>query len=137
MSAEGLELEARRWLAQAVDDLEAAQVLLDGGKNAQAAFLAQQAGEKALNSWWIRLDLEPLGHSLARLIKDLPESERAAWMPLLDAALALGKLHIPTRYPDALAGLTPGEAYTSGEARQAIGQARIILEAVAQRLQQA
>lgn len=134
MSVERLEGEARRWLAQAVDDLEAAQALAGIGKNAQAAFLAQQAGEKALKAFWIRQDLEPWGHSLARLIKDLPTPEREAWLPLLEAALALDKLYIPTRYPDALAELTPGEAYTVGEARAAIAHARTILDAVASRL---
>ncbi len=134
MSVERLEAEARRWLAQAADDLEAAQALVAVGKNAQAAFLAQQSGEKALKAYWIRLDLEPWGHSLARLIKDLPEAERAHWRPLLEAALALDKLYIPTRYPDALAELTPGEAYTATEASVAIAHARNILDAAAARI---
>jgi len=134
MSVERLEAEARRWLVQAADDLEAAEALLAVGKNAQAAFLAQQAGEKALKAFWIRLDLEPWGHSLARLIKDLPDPERSAWLPLLEAALALDKLYIPTRYPDALAELTPGEAYTPSEGRAAIAHARAILRSVSARL---
>jgi HEPN domain-containing protein len=46
MSVERLELEGRRWLRQARDDLEAGEVLVRAGKHAQAAFLAQQAGEK-------------------------------------------------------------------------------------------
>lgn len=136
MSAERLEAEARRWLLQAADDLEAAQALVGAGKNAQAAFLAQQAGEKALKGYWIRLDLDPWGHSLARLIKDLPPEQAGALLPLLDEALALDKLYIPTRYPDALAELTPAEAYTSAEARAAIRHATAILEAVSERLGQ-
>jgi HEPN domain-containing protein len=134
MSVERLEAEARRWLVQAEDDLEAADALAAVGKNAQAAFLAQQAGEKALEAFWIRLDLEPRGQSLARLINDLSGPERADWLPLLEAALALDKLYIPTRYPDALAELTPGEAYTPSQARAAIAHARDILQAVASRL---
>lgn len=54
MSVERLEQEARRWLSQARDDLEAAVVLVAAGKNAQAAFLAQQAGEKAVKAFWFR-----------------------------------------------------------------------------------
>ncbi len=104
MSVERLEAEARRWLLQARDDFEASEVLVKAAKHAQAAFLAQQAGEKALKGLWIRLDLDPWGHSLGRLIKDLPDEQTPRFSPLLEAALALDKLYIPTRYPNAYAG---------------------------------
>lgn len=121
MSTEPLELEARRWLHQAGDDLEAAaEALVAAGKYAQAAFLAQQAGKKAIAAFWFRRDVDPWGHSLARLIKDLPPDKRAALEGLLDAALALDKLYIPTRHPDALAELTPAGAYTQAEAQSAV-----------------
>ena len=67
MSVERREREAGRWLSQARDDLEAAEALIGAGKHAQAAFMAQQAGEKAIKAFWFRLDLDPWGHSLARL----------------------------------------------------------------------
>lgn len=54
MSVEQLNQEAHRWLLQAKDDLEAAEALVLVNKNAQSAFLAQQAGEKALKSLWFR-----------------------------------------------------------------------------------
>ncbi|WP_337845288.1 HEPN domain-containing protein [Thermus sp.] len=132
MSAEKRRLEAKRWLPQAREDLEAG-LLLQAGKHAQAAFLAQQAGEKALKGLWIALDLDPWGHSLARLIRDLPEEARP-FRPLLPKALALDKLPIPTRYPDALPGLAPKEAYTEEAAQRALEDARAILEAVEARL---
>ena len=119
MSVEKRLLEARRWLTQARDDWEAGKLLLERGKHAQAAFLAQQAGEKALKALWIALGLDPWGHSLARLLRDLPPEEAPFFHPLLPQALALDKLHIPTRYPDALPGLTPKEAYTE-EAKKAV-----------------
>lgn len=131
MSVERLEQEAKRWLSQAKDDLEAAEALVLASKNAQAAFLAQQAGEKALKALWFRLDLDPWGHSLARLIKELPDNERGQFEKLLDEALALDKLYIPTRYPDALAELTPAEAYTKNEAEIAIKNARRIIDTIA------
>ncbi len=46
---------------------------------------------------WLALGLDPWGHSLARLLRDLP----------------------PEEYPDALPGLTPKEAYTE-EAKKAV-----------------
>jgi HEPN domain-containing protein len=134
MSAEKRLLEARRWLAQAWDDWEAGKLLLERGKHAQAAFLAQQAGEKALKALWIALGLDPWGHSLARLLRDLPPEEAPLFHPLLPQALALDKLYIPTRYPDALPGLTPKEAYTEEEAKKALEDAQAVLKAVEVRL---
>ena len=131
MSVEKQRRESDRWLRQAQDDLEAAEVLVRSGKYAQGAFFAQQAGEKALKAVWLALDADPWGHSLARLIKDLPDEEaRRRLEPLLEVALALDKLYVPTRYPDALAELTPGEAYTQGEAEAAVRQATSVVEAV-------
>jgi HEPN domain. len=68
---------------------------------------------------WIALGLDPWSHSLARLLRDLPPEEAPFFHPLLPQALALDKLYIPTRYPDALPGLTPKEAYTE-EAKKAV-----------------
>ncbi|MEN2981817.1 MAG: HEPN domain-containing protein [Thermus sp.] len=130
MSVEKRREEGLRWLAQAQDDWEAGEALLRAGKFAQAAFLAQQAGEKALKALWIALGLDPWGHSLARLVRDLPEGMGGALQPLLPQALALDKLYIPTRYPDALPGLTPKEAYTQEEAQKALMDAQAILKAV-------
>lgn len=135
MSVERLERDARRWLFQSQDDLEAAEALVAAGKHAQAAFLAQQAGEKALKALWIRFDLDPWGHSLGRLIKDFSEAVKVPSLAeLLPSALALDKLYIPTRYPDALAELTPAEAYTREEAETAVAHARRVLTAVAAEL---
>ncbi len=130
MSVEKQQLEARRWLRQADDDLEASRALEVAGKYAQAAFFAQQAGEKALKAVWLALDADPWGHSLGRLVREMPDAAREVFAPLLEEALALDKLYIPTRYPDALANLTPAEAYTRREAQTAQAQAGAILSAV-------
>ena len=66
---------------------------------------------------------------LARYLEEAP-----AFHPLLPQALALDKVYIPTRYPDALPGLTPKEAYTEEEAKMALEDAQAILEAVEVRL---
>lgn len=131
MSVEKRQREAWRWLKQAEDDLEAARVLAAAGKFAQAAFFAQQAGEKALKAVWLQLDADPWGHALGRLVREMPKPAQARFASLLEAALALDKLYIPTRYPDALAELTPAEAYTLNEARAAIAAAERILNEAA------
>lgn len=71
---------------------------------------------------------------MARLIKDLPTEPREKLQHLLDAALLLDKLYIPTRYPDALAELTPAQAYTRSEALGAVNHGRTILTAIQQAL---
>ncbi|WP_038045142.1 HEPN domain-containing protein [Thermus caliditerrae] len=134
MSAEKRRLEGERWLLQAEDDLEAGRALLAAGKYAQAAFLAQQAGEKALKGLWLALGLDPWGHSLAWLIKDLPGERGERLRSLLPLALALDKLYIPTRYPDALPGLIPKEAYTREEAEEALAHAQLLLVHIRQAL---
>jgi HEPN domain-containing protein len=104
--------------------------LLAAAKYAQACFFAQQAAEKALKGLWHALDLDPWSHSVYRLVIELPAEQRAALDPWRATALALDKLHLPTRYPDALGELVPAEAYTSEEAEQALEQAAALLEAV-------
>jgi HEPN domain-containing protein len=47
--------EATRWLETAIEDLEAAQVLLEREKFSHACFLAQQCGEKSLKALWYSL----------------------------------------------------------------------------------
>lgn len=127
MSVEKRRAEAGRWLRQAEDDLETARALRDARKYAQACFFAQQAAKKAL---WYAADLDPWGHSVTRLIDELPPELRSSLKSLRQAALALDKLYIPTRYPDALGVLTPAEAYTLAEAERAIAEAQSILAAV-------
>jgi len=132
MSEEKLWNNARRWYRQAENDVDAADVLLSAEKYAQASFLAQQAAEKAMKAVWIAQDRDPWGHSIARLIQELPERDHSAFDGLRDAALYLDKLYIPTRYPDALADLIPSEAYTEGEAEQACRHAHELVSLVEQ-----
>jgi len=130
MSEEKLWNNARRWYRQAENDMEAADILVSAEKYAQASFLAQQAAEKAMKAVWIAQDRDPWGHSIARLIQELPEDEHFPFASLQDAALYLDKLYIPTRYPDALADLIPSEAYTEGEAEQACRHAHELVARV-------
>ena len=130
MSEQKLIQEADRWYEQAVDDLEAASALLVAGKYAQTCFYSQQVGEKALKAIWYFLDLDPWGHSCTRLIQNLPEDEQTAFASVIETALALDKLYIPTRYPDALVELTPAQAFTKKEGKSAIASAQEILDCV-------
>jgi HEPN domain-containing protein len=65
--------EAKRWLETAGEDLGAAGVLREQGKFSHACFFSQQCGEKALKALWLYLEGEPWGHSIQKLISDLPD----------------------------------------------------------------
>lgn len=85
------------WLEKAEDDLEAARYMVEGEKFSQAAFLFQQAAEKALKAVLVE-EGEGLiqSHDCFLLAKkgDAPEHVR-------DAANALTPYYSRTRYPDA------------------------------------
>jgi HEPN domain-containing protein len=129
MSVEKQQLEARRWLATAVDDLEAARLLADGGKHAHACFAAQQAGEKAIKALWCFRGADPWGHSVQRLLRDLePPEVRSELADLLEDGAMLDRHYIPTRYPNGLPDLTPGEVYFRRDADACMDAAGRIID---------
>lgn len=103
-------------------------------KYAQACFFAQQAGVKALSAVLCSSGFKPQRDSCVRVIQALPEDERSIFSKFIEAASALDKLHIPTRYPDALAGMTPAETYTQLDGEAAIASAQEILDCVEARI---
>lgn len=131
MSASDARHEAERWFKTAGQDLQAAKALAQTDHHAQACFLAQQAAEKAVKSLWFAQDADPWGHSVQKLLSELPG------YPTLteDHAIAriaarLDRLYIPTRYPNGIPDLTPGETYAAEDAEEAINGAMRILDAV-------
>ena len=120
--------EAQRWLSQAEEDLDAARVLLEGEKYAQACFYCQQSGEKAVKAlaWGNGLDL--WGHSLLELCDKLKEHDvEVGGLKRKDLAL-LDKFYIPTRYPNGLPDITPQKGFCREEAEEGMNTARRILE---------
>lgn len=63
---------AGRWLKTAEDDLRAAHTLAESGMFAHACFLSQQCAEKAAKALWYRLATEPWGHSVQKLLSEVP-----------------------------------------------------------------
>jgi HEPN domain-containing protein len=119
--------QAERWLLTAEEDLRAAEMLFQAEMYAQACFYAQQSGEKALKSLWYLVDADPWGHSVQRLIAEFP---RQAEIPDLEVWIERGalldKFYIPTRYPNGLPDLTPGQVYRQEDARRGIEAARLL-----------
>ena len=126
MNAPEPEIEARRWLRFASEDLRAAESLL-GGKEfvpRHACWLAQQAAEKALKAGLVLLQRSfPYRHDLDALRNMLPD-DWAIKRANPDLA-ALTEWAVEARYP----GDWPDA--TADEARQAVDDARSVVTSVA------
>jgi HEPN domain-containing protein len=114
------------WLRQADADLAAARHARTGGHHEWAAFGAQQAAEKALKALYQKRHLEAWGHVLTQLLSALPDVTVDS--DLMDAAKALDKHYIPTRYPNGFERGAPADFYTAAEADRALADAERIIE---------
>lgn len=122
--------EAQRWLRTAEEDLRAASALTQAGAYAQACFYTQQAGEKAIKSLWYQIDADPWGHSVQKLIAEFPESNRLPELKTwIERGAGLDKFYIPTRYPNGLPDLTPGQVYTLNDAQHGLDVAGALVNA--------
>lgn len=133
MSNEKARAEAARWLATAIEDLDASRILAENGKFSHACFLCQQAAEKSIKALYYRADEDPWGHSVYKLLAGLEETYPSAYESLaehLDAGRFLDKLYIPTRYPNGLPDILPATAYSGSDAREAYKYAKGIIDAV-------
>ncbi len=129
MSQSKAKYEANRWLLTAKEDLQAATALKEANMFAHACFMAQQSGEKALKALWFGIDNDPWGHSIQKLVMQFPQPDlianSEAWIA---NAAALDKFYIPTRYPNGLPDLTPGQTYVAQDATGAIEKAKFFVE---------
>ena len=96
--------EARRWLAQAENDLEFARLALREEFYHQACFVAQQSAEKSLKAIGYGLgDRTIIGHSVVTLVERYAERVGGLGRLMEDAGV-LDQFYIPTRYPNGLPG---------------------------------
>jgi HEPN domain-containing protein len=120
--------QADRWLRTAGQDLRSAEILTEAGQYANACFLAQQAAEKAVKALCYAAGLDPWGHSVQHLCEMGPLTTvfapRDEWA---QKAAELDRLYVPTRYPNGLPDLTPGETFFESDARQALRLAQEFL----------
>jgi HEPN domain-containing protein len=122
--------QAERWLTTAEEDLRAAELLFETELYAAACFHTQQSGEKAIKSLWYLVDADPWGHSIQRLVIEFPQRAKIPNLEMwIEQAALLDKFYIPTRYPNGLPDLTPGQVYRQEDARQGIKAARTLIAA--------
>jgi len=128
MSQTADKTNAERWLQTAEEDLDTVRLLIEHDRFAHAAFLSQQAAEKAVKALWYATGEQPWGHSIQKLIQTCPvRSELQNATELIHRAARLDRLYIPTRYPNGLPDLTPGQVYHAEDARAALEDAEAIL----------
>lgn len=119
--------EARRWLAQAQNDLAFARVGLNEGYHAQTCFLAQQAAEKAVKAVrYARGDRIVLGHSVWDQLRVIG-SDATGLAKHEEAARQLDQLYVPSRYPNGLPAGAPFEVITAAQAKSAVAAAESIV----------
>jgi hypothetical protein len=112
---------ASRWLEQCDSNLSAARELMQLERYHLACFLAQQAAEMSLKAAlvWFRGDY-PRVHLIRTLIEELGTGEWTLPADVARRARTLDKFYTTTRYPDALDYASPAEAFTDGEASEAV-----------------
>lgn len=121
--------EAKRWLVQADQDLDTAQILFDAARYGPCAFFCQQAAEKALKAVLYDLGERPWGHSVSSLLDQVCAvlEMDPADAPQLEAQ-TVDEHYMRPRYPDARTEVE--SEYTAETAQDALRDARIILNFV-------
>ena len=119
--------DARLWLRQAEDDYRFGRSALKNRFHAQTCFIAQQVGEKAVKAVHYQLGNRPvIGHSIQALLKRL-NARAGVTEELLALGGQLDQYYVSARYPDALPGIAPADAFSSAQARAALLGANRIL----------
>ena len=127
----------QQWIEAAREDLRLARTLLEEQHDfyPPICFNSQQAVEKALKAflYFHHVDEEFRGHHLDVLLGRCKKID-----PLFDGLrepiTILDQYYVPTRYPDALAGMTASGVYHEEEAREAVEYAEKVFEFVMKRV---
>ncbi len=117
------------WFRQALKDLRHARISLENGDYEWACFAAHQAAEKAVKALYYKLGIEVWGHSVSRMLANLPD-EYKPQPGLIDKAKELDRHYIPSRYPNFHPEGAPMDYYTRIDALRAIKYAEEVIEFV-------
>ncbi len=121
---------AKRWLANAEDDLRWCEASLTGEVWHGACFSAQQAAEKALKSFLLSRGKEIYKiHDLSALLESCRAID-SSFESLRNDVLPLVDYYLQTRYPD----MGDFMDYTEEKAREALVQARNVVTFIVERI---
>lgn len=119
------------WMRQARRKLDSARWAFEGGFFEDACFAAQQAAELAAKAWLESQGRIDVGHSVLDLLRSAGSLPRE----VEQAARALDKLYIPTRYPNGFAQGAPMDYYEAESAQEALAHADRVLGFVARHME--
>lgn len=119
-------MRTRDWFRQAEKDLHHARASVVGGDFEWACFAAHQAAEKAVKALYQSVHVESIGHSISRMMTNLPSDLKPA-PEIAGRAKELDKHYIPSRYPNSHPEGAPLDYYTEQEAKRAVDGAEQIV----------
>ncbi|MEM1545958.1 MAG: HEPN domain-containing protein [Candidatus Methanomethylicia archaeon] len=130
--------EARRWIADADEDLKVAQDLISSTHYVASCFHSQQAGEKTVKACLYAPGIEAKGHSITGLLRVLNEIYNRSVEELIEDAKLLDKHYSPPRYLNLHPGVeSPAyELYTKRDAELCLISAQKILSYMKELLKQ-
>ncbi|MDA8337308.1 MAG: HEPN domain-containing protein [Peptococcaceae bacterium] len=124
----------KEWLSFSQTDLEDGEVLFQRDRFTGACFHAQQAAEKALKGFMVYSNIpHPKKHDLIEL-NDLCITINTAFNGLREKLITLNQFYIPSRYPDAAAGMAPDGVPTKDLSRKALDYARDVFDFCSDRM---
>ena len=119
------------WLKQAERNLEQAVSSERESSHEWACFAAQQAADLAAKALHLKQGQEAWGHSVARLLADLPNAPDDT---LVDRGRVIDNFYVPTRYPNGHPEGPPFEHYGPIQSREALTHAREIIAFVSSQM---
>jgi HEPN domain-containing protein len=117
---------SKDWLTQAERDLEQARHSLKDTIYEWACFCSQQAAEKAIKALYEHLHGEAWGHSVSKLLTELPSSVKPP-KELIEKAIVLDRYYIQTRYPNSFDVGAPKDYFTKKDAEEGVKHAEEII----------
>jgi len=119
-------MRTRDWFRQAEKDLQHAKTSVASGDFEWACFAAHQAAEKAVKALYQSVHVDSIGHSISRMMQNLPNDLKPA-PELVECAKELDKHYIPSRYPNSHPEGAPLDYYTERDATRAVDGAKQIV----------
>lgn len=126
LGQEAMPRRVNDWLRQADKDLKHAKNAMEDGDYEWSCFASQQAAEKALKALYQSLGGESFGHSILKMLKELPKDVKPD-KRLFKKAADLDKFYIPTRYPNGFDWGAPMDYFERDDAKEAIKDAGEII----------
>ena len=128
--------EFDRWVRAADEAASAAEAAANNGSHQWAAFLFEQAAQLAVKGALHAVGADAWGHDLIVLVARLGEvtGQRLADDERVGAQ-RLSAHYIPTRYPDAQPGGTPGDHYGPERSAEARSDSGLLVQAARDRFE--